>query len=233
MRKFVYALSYVAAVVFGILLLIFNHQAMVPDDRILRSVILGAGILFIIPGLLLLIASLKPKKNENGEIVAKPWYPTAIAITSLIWGLMMICMPKGFIGNLNITLGVSLIIVSLAQLLWIIRDRKINGAPFWLYIIPCVMICVGIIVILIPHDFQNPGQDMATGCIISGIAYVLWAANGFMALPKRIKKSDTEIANVDNSEKTEKVGYKEDVNKEDKNEKIERLENALEKDSLE
>lgn len=227
MKKIVYALSYVAAVVFGILLLIFNHQAMISDDQILRNVIVGAGILFIVPGLLLLIASLKPKRNSQGEIVSRPWYPTAIAIAALIWGLMMICMPKGFLGNLNITVGVSLIIVSLAQLLWIIRDRKINGAPFWLYIIPAVLVCVGVIIILIPHDFQNPGQDKATGCIVSGIAYIFWAVNGFISLPKRTKVVDSK----ENNKGEDSTNA--DEAKEEKKEKLSRLENALEKDSIE
>lgn len=192
MRKIIYAITYLAALAIGIGMLVFNHQAMETSQPMLRWVIIAAGIVFIIPGLFLLIASLRPRRDANGVIISRPWFSTGMGIISLIWGILMLCMPTGFLGNLNITLGGSLIIASLAQIVWIVKGRRVNGAPIWLYIIPLLTLASGIWVILLKTDFQNPGQEHTLGSIIAGASFILWAINGFMSLPRR-KKTASDI----------------------------------------
>ncbi len=187
MKKLIYFLVYLAAAVAGVLLLIFNQQSVEDAKPILHPLIIGAGIVFVVPGIYQLIASMRPKRNAAGIIVSRPWFSTAMGIASLIWGILMLCMPGGFLGNLNITLGVSLIIAGLAQIVWIVKGRRTNGAPIWLYIIPLLVIAVGVIVLMLKRDFQNPGHDQLVGCIISGITLVVWAVNGFLSLPRRIR----------------------------------------------
>ncbi len=194
MRKIIYALVYLIAFVSGICLLVFNHQAMEESQPVLRYVMMGAGIVFIIPGILFLIASLRPHRDADGEIVSRPWFSTGTATISLVWGVLLLCMPSGFLGNLNISLGVSLIIVSLVQIVWIVKGRRINRAPSWLYITPLVTLAVGVWLILMRTDYQNPGQTHTLGSIIAGATFILWALNGFMSLPRRkrtapVKKS--------------------------------------------
>lgn len=187
MKKLIYFLVYLAAAIAGALLLIFNHQSVEAAKPILHTLIIGAGIVFVVPGIYQLIASMRPKRNAAGIIVSRPWFSTAMGIASLIWGILMLCMPDGFLGNLNITLGVSLIIAGLAQIVWIVKGRRTNGAPIWLYIIPFIVIAVGVITLMLKRDFQNPGHDQIVGCIISGIALLVWAVNGFLSLPRRIR----------------------------------------------
>lgn len=189
MKKIIYLITYIAAFVMGVILLIFNHQSVEESQPVLRPTIIAAGIVFVIPGLVLLSASLVPGKNKNGV----PWISTATGIIALVWGILMLSMPGGFLGNLNITLGVSLIIAAIAQTVWIIRGRRTNGAPVWLYIIPLIVILAGVAIVLLRVDYQNPGHDRQIGCVISGIAFIMWAANGFMSLPRR-KHTAEELA---------------------------------------
>lgn len=203
MKKVIYFITYLAILAAGIFLLIFSSQAALENQPSLRALIVAGGIIFVVPGLAQLIANLRPYRNKYGVIVPRPWYGTAMGIAALIWGVFMLCMPGGFLGNLNITLGVSLILASLAQITFIIKGRKTNGAPLWLYIIPLLTICTGVITLLLKEDFQNPGHDKVVGCIITGLSLIVLAVNGFLALPRR-KFTAEELA-----EKSKKIAEKE------------------------
>lgn len=187
MRKVIYALAYICAIAVGVGLLVFNQQSIEDYQPVLRPILICAGILFIIPGIYFLLSSLRTQKDVNGNPVARPWFSTITGAIALIWGIIMLCFPTGLLGNLNITFGVSLIIVAIAQVVWIIRGIRTNGAPFWLYILPLVVIAAGVFVILLPKDYQNPGKEIIEGCVITGIALIVWAINGFMSLPRRRK----------------------------------------------
>lgn len=76
MRKIIYALVYLIALVAGVCLLVFNHQAMEETRPVLRYVIMGAGVAFVIPGICFLIASLRPRRDSNGVVVSRPWFST-------------------------------------------------------------------------------------------------------------------------------------------------------------
>lgn len=187
MRKVIYAIVYLAALIIGSVLLIFNHQAVENAQPTLHPVIIAAGIIFVIPGLYLLIASLIPHKDSNGVIISRPWISTVMGIIALVWGVLILCMPGGFLGYFNITLGVSLILAGLAQITWIVKGRKVNGAPVWLYLIPLLTIAAGVWVLLLKKDYQDPGREIINGCIIAGITLIIWAINGFGSLPRRKK----------------------------------------------
>ena len=187
MRKVIYAIVYLAALIIGAVLLIFNHQVIENTQPMLRPVIIAAGVIFVIPGLCLLIASLVPHKDSNGIVVSRPWISTVMGIIALVWGVLMLIMPGGLLGYFNITLGVSIIIAGIAQITWIVKGRKVNGAPVWLYIIPLLTIAAGVWVLLIKKDYADPGHELIQGCIIAGITLIVWAINGFGSLPRRKK----------------------------------------------
>lgn len=187
MRKVIYAIVYLAALIIGSVLLIFNHQAVEDAQPVLHPIVIAAGIIFVIPGLFLLIASLIPHKDSNGVVVSRPWISTVMGILTLIWGVLILCMPNGFLGHFNITLGVSLILAGLAQIIWIIKGRKVNGAPIWLYIVPLLTIAAGVWILILKADYQNPGKEVIQGCVIAGITLIVWAINGFGSLPRRKK----------------------------------------------
>ena len=187
MKKAVYFICYLLAVLVGICLLIFNHEASSTDQNTLHYVFIALGVVFILPGIFILLGSMHQKKDENGNIIQKPIASTITGIISLVWGVLILIMPSGIFGNLNITLGISLIIISLAQIVWIAKGKEKNSTPFWLFIIPILVIASGVTVILLKKDFQDPGKEMEIGCIISGIVLLFWGMNGFLSLPNRTK----------------------------------------------
>lgn len=192
MKKIIYTICYVLAFAVGIMLLILNHQASAADHSFLVNIMIGIGVVFVIPGISLLIANLIPKKDAEGEKQAPPVASTITGIIALVWGILILIMPKGMFGNLNITLGISIIILAIAQVIWIYKAKEKNGAPLWLYIIPVLVAAAGVAILLLKKDYQTPGRELETGCIFSGIVLMFWAANGFLSLPRR-KKTEADI----------------------------------------
>lgn len=192
MKKIIYALTYLAALVIGVCLLVFNQQVVEDAQPVLRPVMIAAGVIFVIPGIYFLLSSLRTQRDANGLPVSRPWFSTVVGAISLIWGILLLCMPDGLLGNINISFGVSLIVASIAEIIWIVRGRRVNGAPIWLYILPLITIAAGVYVLLMKADYQNPGNERIWGCIVTGAALILWSINGFMSLPRR-KKTPADI----------------------------------------
>lgn len=189
MRRIIYAISYLVAAVAGIGLLIFNHQAVEESRPVLQWIVIVFGIFFIVPGLYMIFSSLRYPRNQS-QRESIPWMPVTIGVITLVWGVLMLCMPGGFLGRLNITFGGSLIIASFAQISWLARGRKRYIVPVWLYAIPVITCAVGIWMLLLPKDYQNPGSEQIFASIISGIGFIIWSVNGFMSLTQNKRDAD-------------------------------------------
>ena len=196
MKKALYSLCYAVGLAIGILLCIFNYQALNADHPMLRYILIATGIIFIIPGVVQLISSLHPKRDDAGNILKRSWYSTLIAILALLWGISILCMPDGFAGNLSITLGVSVILAGLAQIVWIVRSAE---STFLRFIIPLLTIASGLVVVTLLNNYPDDGHSAQMGCIVSGITLVVWSVNGFMAL-----RSKRVVAAADKAAKSEK-----------------------------
>lgn len=183
MRKLIYFITYLAALALGVTLLIFNHQTLEDERPVLHIAMIAAGVIFVVPGIVLLLASLRGGSAKGGN--RRPVLSTILGVASLVWGVLILVMPDGLLGRLNITLGVSLFIAAFAQIIWIVRGRRANGAPVWTYLLPLAVAVAGVAVIMLPTDWENPGAESRTGCIVSGIAFTLWAINGFLSLSRR------------------------------------------------
>lgn len=183
MRKLIYFITYLAALALGVTLLIFNHQTLEDERPVLHIAMIAAGVIFVVPGIVLLLASLRGGSAKGGN--RRPVLSTILGIASLVWGVQILVMPDGLLGRLNISLGVSLFIAAFAQIVWIVRGRRANGAPVWIYLLPLAVAVAGVAVIMLPIDWENPGAESRTGCIVSGIAFTLWAINGFLSLSRR------------------------------------------------
>lgn len=183
MRKLIYFITYLAALALGVTLLIFNHQTLEDERPVLHIAMIAAGIIFVVPGIVLLLASLRGGSAKGGN--RRPVLSTILGVASLVWGVLILVMPDGLLGRLNITFGVSLFIAAFAQIVWIVRGRRANGAPVWIYLLPLAVAVAGVAVIMLPTDWENPGAESRTGCIVSGIAFTLWAINGFLSLSRR------------------------------------------------
>ena len=137
MKKTLFFICYVVGMLIGVMLLIFNYETMNRDQTLLRYAMLATGVIFIIPGVFQLIASLSPKKDENGNILPRKWYSTVIAVIALLWGIYILIMPLGYDGSLRITLGVSLVLAGVAQAAWIVRTAE---STFLRFLVPSVTV---------------------------------------------------------------------------------------------
>lgn len=195
MKRIIYLLTYLALAVIGVLLLIFNQQALseeMPPAPALHAVVLVTGALFAIPGIVMLVAGSRVKLADDGSVISKPWYRTVIALITLIWGILLLAVTGKFTEILAITVGVSLIISGIASATWIYNAVRPYRLPIWWYILPIVVACIGVVCIAVINDFEQRGHSSMLAAIIGGIALLLLAANGIMSLnrTRHIRKEE-------------------------------------------
>lgn len=200
MKKATYFVSYVAALVIGVLLLVFSHQNLVSEiPSTLRGVVVAGGIMFTVAGAIMLMYSMRPKYDAEGVPANRPWYQTAMSIATIFWGILLITLSGTFTYTLAVTLGVSLVLAGLAQIIWIVDNSRPYGAAGWWYVIPACVIGAGIIDVTLVNDYANLGQSNATASIVSGILLLALGVNGFISLNRRdriekdVEKSVNEI----------------------------------------
>lgn len=192
MKKVTFLITYIAALVIGVLFLVFAGEADAPIvNGTIHGMMIAVGIILIIPGFVALIKSMKPRRDPNGVIKTIPWYITACSIASLAWGIMLLCIPS-LSDYLSITLGITLIIAALGQVIFIVLASRPYGASLAWYIVPLCVLCTGIIDITLINDYANRGDSNTTACILSGILLLLWAANGLLSLNYR-KRSAQQV----------------------------------------
>ncbi len=209
MKKTLFFICYVVGMLIGVMLLIFNYETMNKDQDMLRYTMIAAGIIFIIPGVFQLIASLSPKKDENGNILPRKWYSTVIGVLALLWGIYILIFPVGYNETLSVTLGVSLILVGIAQAVWIIRTAE---SKFLRFIVPVVTVVMGVLVCSVFNSHPDTGKSAQLGAILSGIMLLIWGVNGFFSLrPKGVVAAADKAAHIERkAEKAERKEAKEE-----------------------
>lgn len=189
MRKATYSIVYAATLILGVLLLIFSREPLTTLSPVsLRATVMAAGIVFIVIGIINFIFSLRKKATKYGVVKTRPWYVTAMAIAALFWGVLMIAMSRAFTTTLAVTLGVSLILAAIAQIIWIASTTRTSGVSGWWFVVPFCVLGAGIVDITLVNDFDNIDQSSSTACIVSGILLLCYAVNGFVSL-KNIRKA--------------------------------------------
>ena len=174
MKKPSSLITYIAALVIGIILLCFHGS-----EGLSRAIVNAIGILITVPSGLMLISFFVGRKNVS---TAPAWYTVLVAIAGLVLGIWMLCMPKFFIGATIYTLGVILILVGAAGVAFIMNAAKPYGAnPLW-YIVPFLSLAAGFIVI-----FIGPQSTMEWIYITSGVVLIVYAANGIGSLGRECK----------------------------------------------
>lgn len=222
MKKFILYLTYIAAALIGIMLLIFSQQAAAIGTPVaINALIIIIGVIFLIPGIGLLLASMRQKHDKEGHPVKRSWLIVLIAAIALIWGILSVSMTGILVKILPITLGITLIIAGIVQIIWMASTPKQYKQRAWWYIVPIVVISVGIICIVAVNAIDIVGKAAAIACIISGLALIIFAIGGFISLkrhPKEqpITKEVSENANnAENSNEDIKDSIEENNKKEE------------------
>lgn len=187
MKKTVYFLAYTAILVIAILLLIFSGEILSsPDPKDIRNTVLGAGILFIVIGAIFFMIYVIRTDAAGEQIKTRPWYYTGAALLSILWGLALAIFTGPMTSILAITLGVSLILLGLSQIIWISSTAKKSGVSAWWIIVPVIAVAAGVVDLILIYDSTNADKSGYTATLLSGIVLLCVAINGYISL-KNIK----------------------------------------------
>lgn len=144
----------ICAVVVGILLIKY------PQDGVTWLTV-AIGVLFLISGIIALIAYLNAKKHANeytitdqqGRIISgsQPTFPI-VGAGSVILGLTLALTPGVFINGLMYILGAIIILGGINQLMNLVSARRFGSIPFWFWVAPSLVLLIGIFVIFKPME---------------------------------------------------------------------------------
>lgn len=177
MKKQASLITYVAALVIGIILLALK------EVNLLHGVVIAMGVVITVPSALLLIGTFTGKKDAAGVRVYPAWYTVVVAIAGLVLGIWMLCMPSFFSAITVYTLGVGLILVGIAQIIFIMNASGSFGVNIWWYCIPILTVTGGLIICFIGQDGVNTWARITTGIIL-----IVYAFNGVAAFGRESKQ---------------------------------------------
>ncbi len=175
-----YLITYISALIIGILLLIYHDKA-----ALYNTLVLAIGVLIAVPSLVLIIIELcrrKPdaeeKKTESRMLrtqeAATNWATVIAGVAGLALGIWMLCSPGFFIKAIIYTLGAILVLSGGVQIVAIYSASKpLKPLMLW-FIIPILTLVAGLVIILL-----GPDKVASIAGLIAGIAFVVYAANGF------------------------------------------------------
>lgn len=160
----------VCAIIIGALLIKY------PDNTVIWLTV-AIGILFLLSGLISLIAYMNAKKHmteytitdQDGHVVTgeKPTFPI-VGMGSLILGLILAITPNVFLNALMYIIGAILILGSVNQYMNLINARRYGKIGFGYWIFPSVVLLIGAYVII------KPMGPMSTAMLILGWCLLLY-----------------------------------------------------------
>ena len=141
------------------------------------SMVIIIGGLFLIPGLISIIAYLFRDKETSSRR-----FPVE-SIGSCLLGLSLLIVPDFFIGFLMYVLAGVLIFAGFLQIRDLFSVRKIvEIAPFF-YIIPVLILLMGVVILL------NPFKVIETTFLVTGIVCVVYSVSEAVNYLKFLRKS--------------------------------------------
>lgn len=177
MKKSTSMITYISALVIGIILLALHEQV-----DLLKGVVIAMGVLITVPSAIMFISCFIGKKDEYGNRNFPAWYTVIVSVAGLVLGIWMLCKPGWFENWMVYTLGVILILVGAAQIVNIFNASRPFGAnPLW-YCVPVLAIAGGFIII-----FLGPSGTNVWAAITTGIILIVYAANGLSAIGRECK----------------------------------------------
>ena len=142
------------AIVIGVLLVKF------PQDGV-TWLTMAIGALFLLSGIIALIAYWQAKRHageytitdQQGRVIrgGQPTFPI-VGAGSVILGLVLTLSPNAFVNGLMYMLAAVLILGGITQLMALIAARRLGSIPFGYWVMPSVILLVGLYVILRPKE---------------------------------------------------------------------------------
>ena len=124
--------------------------------------------------------------SERKEYNTPPLFPLD-GLGSLLLGGWLLLMPNFFVNILMYLLGAVLVLAGIQQISTLIRARKWSVVPYGFYILPSLILLVGVMILVYPMDI------MANTLTIFGVATLFYGANELINWYKFRKRDYIQI----------------------------------------
>ena len=166
----------VLAIILGVVLVMWPEAAII-------YMIMVIGACFLLPGIYSIVGYfLRNKENE----VTSPMFPLD-GLGSLLLGAWLLIMPHFFVNILMYLLGAVLVLAGIQQIATLIRARKWSIVPYGFYVLPSLVLLVGILILVYPMDV------MANTLTVFGVATLFYGVNELINWYKFRKRDYIQI----------------------------------------
>lgn len=151
----------IAALLIGILLVFWSQNAV-------TYLIMAVGCLFLIPGLLSLLAYFRQTSPEGNRSFG---WSQVLGIGSILFGLCLIVSPVFFEKSLMYALGIILSYAGLSEIIQLTVARQWTRVSVGFYVTPVLVMLVGIFILFNPIESANvPFIILGIGCMVYGLS---------------------------------------------------------------
>lgn len=166
----------VLAIILGVVLVMWPEAAII-------YMIMVIGACFLLPGIYSIVGYfLRNKENE----VTSQMFPLD-GLGSLLLGAWLLIMPHFFVNILMYLLGAVLVLAGIQQIATLIRARKWSIVPYGFYVLPSLILLVGILILVYPMDV------MANTLTVFGVATLFYGVNELINWYKFRKRDYIQI----------------------------------------
>jgi len=151
----------ITALLIGGLLVFWSQSAV-------TYLIMAIGCLFLIPGLLSLLAYLR---NTSSEGTRRFGWSQMLGVGSILFGLCLIVSPVFFEKSLMYALGIILSYAGLSEIIQLTVARQWVRVPGGFYVTPVLVMLLGIFILFNPIESANlPFIVLGIGCMVYGLS---------------------------------------------------------------
>lgn len=189
----------ICAIIIGILLIQYREQT-------LTWITIAIGILFFISGILSIAEYVSTKKlsdkpevyDSEGKLVSggpKPHFPI-LGVASLLLGVILALMTNMFITSLTYIISGVLIMGAIGQFIFLANTSKYASVGFYYWIMPSVILIVGIIAIVYPTAIATAPLFVIGWCmLLYGVVECINALKAINCRKQFYRKENTELKN--------------------------------------
>ena len=148
------------------------------NEGVMNSLLLITGLLFLIPGVLNLLALLDRRgksadKKPSGAALMISWVSTVAAI---ILGAMIVITPASFVTEFMFIVGALLALFAISLIYAIAVNLRAVGLPVWMYALPGAVLVDGVVIAC------NVVKHHNTAALLMGIGLMVIAIAFFITL---------------------------------------------------
>ena len=187
------------AIVIGVLLVKF------PQDGV-TWLTMAIGAMFLLSGIIALLAYWQAKRHageytitdQQGRVVrgGQPTFPI-VGAGSVILGLVLTLSPNAFVNGLMYMLAAVLILGGVTQLMALVAARRLGSIPFGYWVMPSVILLVGLFVVLKPTESAElPLQILGWCSMLYGVVELINALKIYRVRKNSEVKEVNEVREV-------------------------------------